>query len=96
MLSITAQFDFFSSALDSLLGIGCDATDSADPGSLIPVLSLDTDKLAAVTDDYSRVTMCAGSAAACEDYMDKVGTPGPRSITAPPPPPDFGSFCAAP
>jgi hypothetical protein len=96
MLSITEQFDFFSSALDSLLGIGCDVNDSADPGSLIPSISLDGNKSASVTDDNFAVFVCAGSTAVCEDYTDKVGTQAPKSITAPPLPPDFGSFCAAP
>ena len=97
MLSITEQFDFFSSALDSLLGIGCDVTDSADPGSVIPVLSsLDNDVLAAVTDDCSADIVCVDSVTACSDSIDKSGAHGARSITAPPLPPDFGSFCAAP
>lgn len=100
MLFITEQFDFFSSALDSILGIGSDASYSADPRSLIPELSsLDNNVLAAVSDiatDSSSDILFSDSAAAGGNFTDKVGTKGRRSITAPPQPPDFGSLCAAP
>lgn len=74
MLFITEQFDFFSSALDSLLGMD-DVIDTADPGPLIRKFSpADIDGSVAVIESHSSdVRWQRGNAWGSEWYSGDAG-----------------------